>query len=262
MTHVLPSRTNRPRQSLVTAVLPLLLATAALVPCSPAEAGTGRAAGRTTGPVGVWPLQPRPEVVDRFDAPDTRWGPGHRGVDLRGSVGQAVHAAEAGTVTFAGRIAGRGVVVVDHGSTRTTYEPVDATVSAGDAVVTGAVVGRLTLAGSHCFPAACLHWGLIEGAATYRDPLTLVGGGPVRLLPLTGPLPAAPGLLDTWLMGLAGSSAQRPGTDSPTKAPRGPDTWLTDTAGSSALITVGPSRALLSTVPAAGSAAAFRGPLP
>lgn len=194
MTHVLPSRHHRTRGPLVAALLPLLLATAVLVPCTPATAGSGQG----TEPLGVWPLQPRPEVVDRFDAPDTRWGPGHRGVDLRGSVGQPVHAAEAGTVTFAGRIAGRGVVVVDHGSTRTTYEPVDATVSVGATVAAGAVVGRLTLAGSHCFPVACLHWGLIEGASTYRDPLTLVGGGPVRLLPLTGPMPGAPSLLDTW----------------------------------------------------------------
>jgi hypothetical protein len=41
----------------------------------------------------------------------------------------------------------------------------------------------------HCFPATCLHWGLIVGE-TYVDPLTLVGGGPVRLLPLWRDEPA------------------------------------------------------------------------
>ena len=49
------------------------------------------------------------------------------------------------------------------------------------------MLGRLTVTDSHCFPAACLHWGLIEGTGddqTYLDPLTLLGGGPVRLLPL------------------------------------------------------------------------------
>ena len=46
------------------------------------------------------------------------------------------------------------------------------------------MIGRLLLAGSHCAPAACLHWGLIRGE-TYLDPLTLVGAvpQPVRLYP-------------------------------------------------------------------------------
>lgn len=131
----------------------------------------------------AWPLRPTPEVVAGFDAPSTRWSAGHRGVDLSGSLGQPVRAALPGTVSFAGRIAGRGVVVVDHGATRTTYEPVAATVALGEAVEAGERIGTLQLGGSHCFPAACLHWGLRAGD-TYLDPLTLVGAGPVRLLPL------------------------------------------------------------------------------
>jgi murein DD-endopeptidase MepM/ murein hydrolase activator NlpD len=123
-------------------------------------------------------------VVTGFDPPDSPWGAGHRGVDLLGTVGQVVHAALPGRVSFAGVLAGRGVVVVDHGDTRTTYEPVDATVSLGDAVAAGHPIGRLALPGSHCLPRACLHWGWIEGADTYLDPLRLVGAGPVRLLPL------------------------------------------------------------------------------
>jgi murein DD-endopeptidase MepM/ murein hydrolase activator NlpD len=132
---------------------------------------------------GVWPLRPRPTVVAAFDPPASRWGRGHRGVDLAGRVGQEVRSALPGRVTFAGRLAGRGVVVVDHGGTRTTYEPVAASVAVGDRVAAGAVIGRLELFGSHCFPRACLHWGLIEGRETYLDPLTLVGAAPVVLLP-------------------------------------------------------------------------------
>jgi murein DD-endopeptidase MepM/ murein hydrolase activator NlpD len=75
------------------------------------------------------------------------------------------------------------VVVVDHGATRTTYEPVEATVSVGDQVAAGDRIGRLGFAGSHCLPRSCLHWGWLEGE-TYLDPLRLVGAGPVRLLPL------------------------------------------------------------------------------
>ena len=131
---------------------------------------------------GVWPLSPRPDVLSGFDPPTSRWGAGHRGADLAGAVGQVVRAALAGTVSFAGRIARRGVVVVDHGDTRTTYEPVAAAVVVGDEVDAGDPIGRLELLGSHCLPRACLHWGLLRGT-TYLDPLTLVGAGPVRLLP-------------------------------------------------------------------------------
>ena len=79
--------------------------------------------------------------------------------------------------------------MVDHGGPRTTYEPVAATVAVGDTVHAGATLGRLELFASHCFPRACLHWGLVEGAGHYLDPLTLVGAGPVRLLPLDGGVP-------------------------------------------------------------------------
>jgi hypothetical protein len=52
------------------------------------------------------------------------------------------------------------------------------------------VLGELELLGSHCLPRACLHWGLVRGE-TYLDPLTLVGRGPVRLVPWAG-LPVSP----------------------------------------------------------------------
>lgn len=136
-----------------------------------------------TDPVGVWPLSPEPEVVTAFDPPATPYAAGHRGVDLLGAVGQPVLAALPGVVTFAGSIAGRGVVVVGHGATRTTYEPVAATVTVGAAVGAGGPIGVLQAAPSHCAPRFCLHWGWLEGEI-YLDPLRLVGAGPVRLLPL------------------------------------------------------------------------------
>jgi murein DD-endopeptidase MepM/ murein hydrolase activator NlpD len=142
-------------------------------------------------PAGVWPLQPTPRVVRAFDPPSSPWGSGHRGVDLAGFVGEVVHTALAGRVVFAARLAGRGVVVVDHGNTRTTYEPVRPAVGVGTAVARGQPIGTLELAGSHCFPLACLHWGW-KRAQTYLDPLLLVGGGPIVLLPLWDPATAPP----------------------------------------------------------------------
>lgn len=153
----------------------------------------GRAAAvggsQDVDPEGEWPLRPEPEVVATFDPPDSPYGAGHRGVDLAGSPGQVVHAALPGTVTYAGPLAGVGVVVVDHGATRTTYQPVAATVSVGDVLPAGAALGTLAPVGSHCSPRACLHWGWIHDS-TYLDPLRLVGAGPVRLLPLWRDSPA------------------------------------------------------------------------
>ena len=159
----------------------LLLATFLTMLTPPAQAATDPAPTRD----GVWPLVPRPAVTSRFDPPASKWGAGHRGVDLQGHAGQGVRTALAGRVTFAATLAGRGVVVVDHGGVRTTYEPVSSSVHVGQHVARGARIGTLQRASSHCFPGACLHWGLLRGE-TYLDPLTLVDAGPIRLLPLAG----------------------------------------------------------------------------
>lgn len=170
----------------VRAPLPLVIVAAlALFVALCSLGGSARGAVVPSLPEGTWPLQPRPQVVHRFDPPTSAWGRGHRGVDLRGHPGQPVRAAAAGGVRFAEPIAGRGVVVVDHGGVRTTYEPVHAALPVGTRVSAGQVIGHLDVAGSHCFPAACLHWGLLRGRA-YLDPLLLVGLGPIRLLPLSG----------------------------------------------------------------------------
>lgn len=137
-----------------------------------------------------WPLAGTP-VVDRgFAPPATAYGAGHRGVDLRASPDAAVLSAGPGQVTYAGLLAGRGVVTVTHpGGLRTTYEPVVATVRVGQSVSRGTVLGHLGKGHASCrVGVRCLHWGLLRGS-TYLDPLGLVVGRDVRLLPLTG-LPA------------------------------------------------------------------------
>jgi hypothetical protein len=96
-----------------------------------------------------------------------------------------VVAAGAGVVLFAGRVVDQGVVVVGHGTVRTTYEPVDADVAVGAHVAAGQELG--SLAAGHCAHVACLHWGLLTGhghATVYYDPLLLLGCGAVRLEPL------------------------------------------------------------------------------
>lgn len=160
---------------------PLIVPTAASAATSAAAAPDPGPA--VTAPVGVWPLEPEPEVVRPFEPPPGPYASGHRGVDLAAGPGQVVRSTLGGTVGFAGSIGGKPVVTVLHGDRRTTYEPVVATVERGQEVAAGEQLGRLVVTDSHCFPAACLHWGLIRDQE-YLDPLTLVDPGPVRLLPL------------------------------------------------------------------------------
>lgn len=107
------------------------------------------------------------EVAAGFDPPEQPYGPGRRGVRLAAEPGDAVRAARAGDVVFAGPVAGTPWVSVDHGGgLRTSYGPVEPAVRAGEHVAAGAVLGRLADDGS-------LHWGArIEG--TYIDPLDLL----------------------------------------------------------------------------------------
>ena len=128
-----------------------------------------------------WPLRAAAVVQRGFALPAVVWGSGHRGVDLSAKAGEAVLAAASGTVAFAGSIAGKPVVSIDHGSVRTTYEPVITTLSVGKRVALGQVIGVLGT-GGHC--PGCLHWGLREGKS-YLDPLLLLGGrgGRLRLVP-------------------------------------------------------------------------------
>ena len=150
-----------------------------------AEAGLPRPPA--PGAAYAWPLAPAPVVVRPFVAPTHRFGPGHRGVDLAAAPGAPVLAAAAGVVVFAGPLAGRGVVSVQHpDGLRTTYEPVTAAVRAGATLVRGDVLGTLGPGHPGC-PTGCLHWGVRRDRTTYVDPLRLLAPPHVRLLPLPDP---------------------------------------------------------------------------
>lgn len=137
-----------------------------------------------------WPLAPPHPVLRGFSPPSTPYGSGHRGVDLGGEVGETVLAAGDGTVVFAGDLAGRPLVSVEHsGGLRTTYEPVDPVVRAGQRVRRGEPIGKLLAGHPGCAAAACLHWGAFRWSARrgreYLNPLRLVSPGRVRLLPVS-----------------------------------------------------------------------------
>ena len=126
-----------------------------------------------------------PVTVGRpFEPPPHTYGPGHRGVDLLAAAGSPVLAAGDGMVVFAGMVAGRPVISIDHANgLRTTYEPVDPFVGAGQAVARGSPIGTLVAGHPGCPAEACLHWGLRRGQ-TYLDPLALLRPPRLRLLPM------------------------------------------------------------------------------
>lgn len=173
-----------------------LVITAALLAAAP----SARAEGLSLQP-------PVPgEVVQPFDEGHSRYGPGHRGVDLEAPEGAAVHAAADGIVTFTGSVAGRPSVSITHeDGRRTTYTPVAGSVSVGEEVQSGQAIGTVT-GPAHC-RRSCLHWGLTDGT-DYFDPWSLTRDGSppqVRLLPegtrppppppQSGPTHAGPGSL-------------------------------------------------------------------
>ena len=164
----------------------LLVATALLMPVGAAAdpVGLSPPVGRgTTDPLWVLPLAGPPTVTRRFDPPPQPYAAGHRGVDLAGGVDAPVLATGDGVVVFAGMVAGRPVVSIDHaGGLRTTYEPVDPSVAAGQAVARGSPIGTLLAGHAGCTATACLHWGVRRGE-TYLDPLGLLRAVRIRLLP-------------------------------------------------------------------------------
>lgn len=130
----------------------------------------------------VSPVPGPVRVVTPFDPPEQRWRSGHRGVDLAATTLAEIRAPGNGTVAFAGVIAGRPVVSIDHGAgLRTTYEPVSAVVREGRSVRGGEVIGHLVAGHPGCPVVACLHWGARVDAGgpsgdddDYVDPLSLL----------------------------------------------------------------------------------------
>lgn len=132
-----------------------------------------------------WPTGGPAAVVQDFDPPAVVWGRGHRGVDLAAPAGSQVRAAGQGVVAFAGVVAGRPVISIDHpDGIRTTYEPVEASVAAGQSVARGQVIGTL-LAGHRSDGVDALHWGARTGKKSYVNPLRLLSPPVIRLKPVS-----------------------------------------------------------------------------
>lgn len=164
--------------------VPALLLLVLLLLPAPAAAQPAASAPGPAGALWVAPLGGPLTVTRAFERLPHPYAAGHRGVDLLGVPFGPVLAAGDGVVVFAGMVAGRPVVSIDHADgLRTTYEPVAPSVAAGSRVTRGSPIGTLQVGHAGCPVQACLHWGLRRGE-TYLDPLLLLRPPRVRLLPL------------------------------------------------------------------------------
>lgn len=159
-----------------------------MLACAPAASAARSPAATPSTPEPVaasttWRPPVPGAVVRAAQIPSSPWAAGHRGLDLLATPGDDVTAPADGVVGFVGRVAGRGVVVLEHaGGLRSSFEPVTTDVAVGTPVAAGDVVARVEEAPGHCAPRTCLHWGVRLGER-YLDPATLLARPRIVLMP-------------------------------------------------------------------------------
>ena len=143
-------------------------------------------------------------VTVPFEQPACRFCPGHRGLRYSLPAGTPVVAVAAGTVTFAGSVAGTRYLVVLHtDGLRATYGSLAShSFSAEQVVAQGAVVG---LSGPQ------LYFGLRTADGAPLDPAPLLGHllGRARLVPADGGAPR-PGPAPRLVCAVSLAQAARP----------------------------------------------------
>lgn len=127
-----------------------------------------------------WPVPAPIRVVAPFRAPPTPFTAGHRGIDIATESAASVTAPAPGVVSFAGMVAGRPVIAIDHGDgIVSAIEPVAALVEAGAVVTSGDPIGTVST-GGHC-ASGCVHFGVrVDGE--YVSPYLFLGGLPRAVL--------------------------------------------------------------------------------
>jgi murein DD-endopeptidase MepM/ murein hydrolase activator NlpD len=122
----------------------------------------------------AWPL-PLPHAVTRaFEAPQSRFSAGHRGIDIAAAPGSPVYAAAPGEVSFVGVVVDRPLLSIVHsGDLVSSSEPVQALVAEGEHVRAGQQIG-IVATGGHC-SMVCLHFG-VRLHGQYVSPMLVLGG--------------------------------------------------------------------------------------
>lgn len=143
-----------------------------------------------------WTSPIAPPLIDAvFRQPETKWGAGHRGIDLVAMPDTPILAPTSGVVKFAGQVFGRPVVTLTTSNRLTLeFEPAcltpPALSSANPELAVASkvfsVIGQPVLAGqpfawfcpegqlTHCL-IPCLHWGVKTAQGGYLSPQRFTG---------------------------------------------------------------------------------------
>ena len=168
MKRLMTTRSNWWRNGAITVVAAALAAAASAAPAAASQRGDA--------PVFRPPVDA--PVADPYRPPQDPYGPGNRGIEYDTDPGQVVRAAAAGTVVFAGAVAGSLHVTLDHGGgVVSSYSHLQRIgVRSGAVVAPGQAVG---ITGER------LHFSVrVDG--DYVDPFGFIGvrRARVRLVPL------------------------------------------------------------------------------
>ena len=137
-----------------------------------------------------WLIPPVDGPVGRhYEEPGTRWGPGHRGLDYYVAPGTSVRAAGDGVISWAGPVAGRLVVTIDHGGGLwSSYSELSQLlVGAGAVVRAGTWIGRAGV--THAGARSGVHFS-VRSDGVYVDPARFLGpvdpAAAIHLAPVVG----------------------------------------------------------------------------
>ncbi|MFM5903566.1 MAG: M23 family metallopeptidase [Microbacteriaceae bacterium] len=144
----------------------------------------------------LWNAPIAPPIIDAvFRQPESKWGAGHRGIDLIGVPDTPILAPTSGVVKFSGQVFGRPVVTLAAANGLTLeFEPACLTPPALSttnpelalASQVFSVIGQPVLAGqpfawfcpegqlTHCL-IPCLHWGVKTAQGGYLSPQRFTG---------------------------------------------------------------------------------------
>jgi len=124
-----------------------------------------------------WPLAGEHTISRGYEAPSVFYGAGHRGIDFVAQPGQEVLAPADGVVHFVGTVVDRELISLELGNLLSTFEPVTSTLTEGERVSRGDVIGVVSTS-THC---NCLHMGARVGK-NYLSPLALLQSIPAAVL--------------------------------------------------------------------------------
>jgi hypothetical protein len=131
-------------------------------------------------PIEIW-AEPIPyfetEQLNQYQAPITKYGAGHRGIDVFVPLGDPVSSPQSGEVHFIGKVVDREVITIKtEAGYLATFEPVCSSLEKGAKVLAGEVIGTHCQAmldyKNHC--ENCVHFSARSDFG-YLSPLYLMG---------------------------------------------------------------------------------------